>query len=94
MTLKEVLLVFGGHVGLLIYSLKKDGNPRHMRGGRCQEAPWGGLSFGGRVQGVAFSSKMERPKAEFMQNGKGTQEFRCLASAFVSNPAVPSLKFS
>lgn len=36
MTLKEVLLVFGRHVGLLINSLQKDGNPRgHMRGGRC-----------------------------------------------------------
>lgn len=29
-----------------------------------------------------------------MYNGKRTQEFQCLASAFVSNPAVPSLKFS
>lgn len=39
-TLKEVLLVFGGYVGLLIYSLQKDRNPRHVREGRCQEAPW------------------------------------------------------
>lgn len=26
MTLEEVFLVFGGHVGLFIYSLQKDGN--------------------------------------------------------------------
>lgn len=32
MTLKEVLLVLGGHVGLLIHSLQEDGYPRHMRG--------------------------------------------------------------
>lgn len=46
MTLKEVLLVFGRHVGLLINSLQKDGNPRHMRGGRCGHQGEGS-AFGG-----------------------------------------------
>lgn len=32
MTLEEVLLVLGGHLGLLIHSLQKDGYPRHTRG--------------------------------------------------------------
>lgn len=31
MTLEEVFLVFGGHVGLLIHSLQKDGNPTQER---------------------------------------------------------------
>lgn len=47
MTLKEVLLVFGGHVGLLIYSLQKDGNPRPRRGGGVSMHPGEGSAFGG-----------------------------------------------
>lgn len=45
MTLEEVLLVFGGHVGLLIYSLQEDGRPTPVRGETCLEAPWGRRSF-------------------------------------------------
>lgn len=32
MTFEEVLLVLGGHVGLLVHSLQEDGYPRHSRG--------------------------------------------------------------
>lgn len=57
-------------------------------------APERAQLLGGRGRGVAFSSKMERQKAEFMQNEKKTQEFQRLASDFMSNLAVPSSKFS
>lgn len=52
------------------------------------------LLWGRGQRGEAFSSKMERQRAEFMQNEKKTQEFQRLASDFVSNLAVPSSKFS
>lgn len=45
MTLEEVFLVFGGHVGLFIYSLQKDGNPTHVRGEHVSGGPMGRLSF-------------------------------------------------
>lgn len=48
MTLKEVLLVLGGHVGLLVHGLQEDGCPGHTRdpaevgeGRKCQQAGYG-----------------------------------------------------
>lgn len=37
MTLEEVLLMLGGHTGLLVHGFQKDGYPRHTRRGRGEE---------------------------------------------------------
>lgn len=39
MTLKEVLLMLGGHTGLLVHGFQKDGYPKHTR------------EFGGKGEG-------------------------------------------
>lgn len=56
MTLEEVFLVFGGHVGLFIYSLQEDGNPSHVRkenvtGGTVRRLSFSWVGSGWRGQG-------------------------------------------
>lgn len=77
-----------------VRGISTTGRTQHLAGWEVL-APERAQLLGGRGQrGEAFSSKMERQRAEFMQNEKKTQEFQRLASDFVSNLAVPSSKFS